>query len=117
MTSGKNWPASESNEQCRARPPAPTPRARSAPGPLAMLQAIDLARGSHDLEQAERTRVNLFDGAPHVDGHHRPAVDHDLVALASDRPHPRVGTTAAADLAREPHDVVRPVADQRRDSI
>ena len=85
--------------------------------PDSQSEPVDLATGPHDLEQAERARVDLFHRAPHVDRHHRPPVDDDLVALPPDGPHPRVRAPTLAALAREPDDVVGAVANERRDLV
>ena len=84
------------------------------------MELVDFARRPHDLEETERAGVDVFDRSPHVDRHHRPAVADDLVALPSDGPHPRVGASAAAALAREAHEKrrsERAAKIQRRDRI
>ena len=77
----------------------------------------ELAPGPDDLEQPEPAGLDLFDGGPHVDGHHRLAADYDLVSLATDGAEPHVGATTWTRLAVELDEVVGAVAYEGSDEV
>src|ERR687898_817888 len=80
-------------------------------------EPVDLALRPDHLEQARARLRDAFDRLPEVAGQHRPPLDDDLVSLAAERPHAPVRAPARARLTRDAHEVVRAVADQRRDLV